>query len=218
MGAMVGALIGAYMCGVTVTHGTHPIGPIEHAVRDDFAARDGFVAIAEYTQITIVGLLAGGIIGAPFGAAAGYVIYRILRRSGHNASRLLERVLGEQIDRVKQCRLFAALGKLNKAQKVTIAITVGLLILLLLFPPWIGSETQIIIPEGLKDTFDYPRQKYEFAGFRWVFSGEDARLDMDTPYVVAKVHYKLLAVLLVAVTGSCAALLFALRSNRVGNS
>ena len=207
MGVVVGALIGAYMCGVSVRHGSLPTGPIEPAVRDDL------VAIVQYTHINILGLLAGGIVGAAFGIPGGFISYLILRRAAHNASRLLNRVLGEQIDRVKECGLFVALRRFNKMQKAAMLMTVGVIVFLLLFPPWMGSQTKIIsdeFPEG------YAADGYEFLGFHWLFSGEE--LSLDTLCIITRVDLKLLVILIVGITLCCTIVVFSLRSEKAGST
>jgi len=201
VGLVTGIVIGGYSLGVTKTTG----GP-------DF--QNGIPPWAQLTQISILGVLSGSAIGCVLGIVGGYLLRFIVRRAMHNISRLSKHVMHALLPSKARTLIKMVQEKkrryLNKKQSAILWIGVLVILLFIIFPPWIGSRTEIVtdeFPEG------YAGEDYEFLGFHFLFSGEE--LSLDTLCIITKIHYSLLALLCGCTGVLCSSFMFLLRTRTV---
>jgi hypothetical protein len=181
-----GIIVGAYWLGITRSTG-HPENQGE------------IPPWAELVQVNIVGLLLGSALGGLIGLGAGHLSWYVLRRVVHNSKVAAKREKAPTENRH---------GPSNKRQRVVLWIGALVVATFIVIPPWMGSTTAIItdeFPEGL------PGEPYKFIGFHFLFSsGEDLTWDC----VIAKVDYRLLAILCGCTAFATSVSWFLLRTKR----
>lgn len=133
------------------------------------------------TQFNIIYMVVGALLGGGLGFVAGYVMVPLLSKL------------------VSPSKIISS--------RIVLVIGLALILFLIIFPPWKGSETEII-PEG--QTEGYAGSPYEFMGFHFVLSGE--QLSQESLYVIIKIDYALLAMLYFIVILVCGTVLCLLRA------
>lgn len=201
VGIVIGIVIGGYWLGVTKT----TTGP-------DF--QNGIPPWGQLIRINILGILSGSVIGAVLGVAGGYLFRFIVRRAIHNvfcfSRRATEALLPSKAAVVVKVVQRRKRKHLNKKQLVVVWLSILVIALFVIFPPWIGSRTKIITDESPEG---YAGEDYEFIGFHFLFSGED--LSWDTLCIITKIHYNLLALLCGCTAVLSGVFMFLLRTRTV---
>lgn len=195
---LIGIVAGGYWLGVTKS----TVGQEN---------QHGMVPWAELIRISILDVILGALIGGCLGIAVGYLLRFFGRRAFYNFPRLsrrfLEMLLPSESGVIAKAAPKKDHGRLNKKQSVVLWISVFLIFLFILFPPWVGSRTKIITNTNPKG---YPGEDYRFIGFHFLFPSEITFLDSNC--IITRIDYRVLVTLCSCTAVVCVLLMLLLRN------